>query len=73
MIATRQRSHRLFIGINLGIAGGGGLPSHLHVHVLPRWGGDTNFLETLGDTKLISADFDQVYQDLKREFNDTSL
>jgi len=61
------------IGINLGIAGGGGLPSHLHVHVLPRWGGDTNFLETLGDIKLISADFDEVYQDLKKEFEEIEI
>ena len=37
------------VGINLGSAGGGGLPAHLHIHVLPRWRGDTNFLETTGE------------------------
>ncbi len=56
------------VGINLGIAGGGGIPSHLHIHVLPRWRGDTNFLETVGQTKLISADFVQTFNDLKLEF-----
>ena len=53
------------VGINLGCAGGGGIPSHLHIHVLPRWNGDTNFLATTGDTKVICADFDEVYDKLK--------
>lgn len=53
------------VGINLGIAGGGGIPSHLHIHLLPRWRGDTNFLETLGQTKVISSDIVEVFKDLK--------
>ena len=53
------------VGINLGIAGGGGIPSHLHIHLLPRWRGDTNFLETLGQTKVISSDILKVFNDLK--------
>ena len=56
------------IGINLGIAGGGGIPSHVHIHILPRWRGDTNFLETIGQIKLISADFVKTFQDLKAGF-----
>jgi ATP adenylyltransferase len=56
------------IGINLGVAGGGGIPSHLHIHLLPRWRGDTNFLETLGQTKVISSDIVQVFEDLKTRF-----
>jgi ATP adenylyltransferase len=56
------------IGINLGIAGGGGIPSHLHIHILPRWRGDTNFLEIIGETKLISADFVKTFNDLKAGF-----
>ncbi len=55
------------IGINLGFAGGGGLPSHLHIHVLPRWDGDTNYLATIGETKVICSDFKKVYKDLKKE------
>ncbi|MFC1894528.1 HIT domain-containing protein [Candidatus Dependentiae bacterium] len=53
------------VGINLGMAGGGGLPSHLHIHVLPRWDGDTNFLATIGETKVICTDFKKIYSDLK--------
>lgn len=55
------------LGINMGIAGGGGIPSHLHVHILPRWIGDTNFLETIGNMKLLSSDIQLVYQMLKEE------
>ena len=57
------------IGINLGIAGGGGLPAHLHVHVLPRWRGDTNFLETIGAVKIVSSDLDKTYQTLRTAFS----
>lgn len=55
------------IGINIGFAGGGGLPSHLHIHVLPRWDGDTNYLATIGETKVICSDFKDVYKKLQKE------
>jgi ATP adenylyltransferase len=57
------------IGINMGIAGGGGIPSHLHLHILPRWIGDTNFCETIGNVKILSSDIKKVYNMLKDEFN----
>lgn len=56
------------VGINLGLAGGGGLPSHLHIHILPRWEGDTNFFATIGETKIICSDFHKIYGDLKKAF-----
>ena len=57
------------IGMNLGLAGGGGIPSHIHIHVLPRWRGDTNFMETLSSTKLLSVDFKETFQKLKKGFS----
>lgn len=56
------------IGINLGKAAGSSIPSHLHVHILPRWYGDTNFLPTLSETKQISIDLHAMYAHLKKAF-----
>jgi len=59
----------LNIGLNIGKAAGAGIPSHLHMHVLPRFTGDTNFLPTLGETRVISFDLNDMYNHLKHIFN----
>lgn len=56
------------VGINMGKEAGAGIPSHVHIHVLPRWQGDTNFLPVLFDTKTVSFDLREIYQKLKPAF-----
>lgn len=61
------------IGINVGKVAGGSFPSHLHMHVLPRWQGDTNFLPVLADTKTISFDLNDLYIKTFPHFQDLIL
>jgi ATP adenylyltransferase len=62
-------AHGVNIGMNIGKAAGAGIPSHIHMHVLPRWTGDTNFLPTLSDAKQISFDLTEIYSQLKPSFD----
>ena len=54
------------IGINIGKTAGAGYPGHVHIHVVPRWDGDTNFMPVLSDTKIISESLDSLYRRLKK-------
>lgn len=67
-ILTKALSPQGFnIGINLGEASGAGIPEHIHIHVVPRWKGDTNFMPVIGQTKVLPQSLDSLWERL-REF-----
>jgi ATP adenylyltransferase len=58
------------IGMNLGRAAGAGITDHAHMHFVPRWNGDCNFMPVLADTKVISEHMDSTYEKLKKGIGD---
>ncbi len=55
------------IGMNLGRCAGAGLPGHAHMHVVPRWNGDVNFMQTIGQVRVIPQALNESYNMLKGE------
>ncbi|MCL4234005.1 MAG: HIT domain-containing protein [Deltaproteobacteria bacterium] len=60
------------IGINMGKPAGAGIDEHIHLHVVPRWAGDTNFMPVLGDVRVISEHIEDTYRQMKPFFEDFS-
>jgi ATP adenylyltransferase len=56
------------VGANLGRVAGAGIPDHVHVHVVPRWNGDTNFMPVLGEVKVISEHLDRTWEKVSAAF-----
>lgn len=60
--------HGFNLGMNFGKAAGAGVAEHFHLHFLPRWIGDGNFMTTTGETRTIPEDLHTTYKKLKSEF-----
>jgi ATP adenylyltransferase len=62
------RPDGLNLGMNLGKAAGAGVASHIHMHVLPRWFGDVNFMSSVGETRVLPEDLPTTYRRIKSKF-----
>lgn len=66
-------SNGVNLGMNLGKAGGAGIAEHIHLHLVPRWERDTNFITSVASTRVYSTDFEKIYIRLKELWNDKYL
>jgi ATP adenylyltransferase len=62
------RPNGLNIGMNIGESAGAGIAGHIHMHVLPRWFGDANFMTTIGETRVLPEDLDVTWKKLHDAF-----
>jgi ATP adenylyltransferase len=69
LLSRALEPHGFNLGMNLGRTAGAGIDEHLHMHIVPRWNGDANFMPIVGGTKLIPEALDQTYAKLRPLFD----
>jgi len=67
-----MRCHAVNVGVNLGAAAGGSQADHLHVHCVPRWQGDTNFMSSAGSTRVHSVSLDAAWSSLRASWDEAT-
>jgi ATP adenylyltransferase len=72
-LSLAVQPHGFNIGLNFGRCAGAGLPEHMHVHVVPRWDGDTNFMSVCSDTRVISQSLAELFEELKKVSRENNL
>ena len=66
MIKQVMNPNGFNIGMNVGKSAGAGVADHIHIHIVPRWDGDTNFMPLIGKTKILPESLDSVYDKFKK-------
>ncbi len=61
-------AHGFNMGMNIGASAGAGVAGHIHLHLLPRWSGDVNFMTTVGETRVLPEELDTTYERLSAAF-----
>jgi len=69
IIRKEMKAEGFNIGINQGKVAGAGVDDHVHIHIVPRWTGDTNFMPVTGYTKVISEGLKETWKKLKKQFD----
>jgi ATP adenylyltransferase len=67
-LEAEYHPHGMNVGANLGRVAGAGFPGHLHLHLVPRWDGDTNFMPVVGQTRVLPESLDATWRRLRRSF-----
>ncbi len=68
-LEDKYAPHGYNVGFNQGRVAGAGVEHHIHMHVVPRWGGDTNFMPVLADTRVMPQSLEQSYETLRGAFD----
>ena len=69
ILTTQFNPNGFNFGANIGKAGGAGIADHIHYHLVPRWNGDTNFMPIISETKILVQSLNEIYDQLKPEFD----
>ncbi|MDX6606533.1 MAG: adenylyltransferase [Solirubrobacterales bacterium] len=69
VLESSYAPHGYNVGFNQGRVAGAGVEHHIHMHVVPRWGGDTNFMPVLGDTRVMNQTLEDSYRTIRGEFD----